>query len=191
MGEATLYGRLPATRTGPSGRCSRIQSDRRKSPVTIVRFGGALSRRNSARSRSISNAVTLAARAVSSRVSAPRPGPISKNTSPGAGAIARTTLATHAGSRKCCPNRLRAAPGGLAVTDVVPVFLLDLLDFLFAQPEVMPDLVDERFADCHHEIVVIFGRSFEGALEEEDPIGQNVAVAPRPVGERSALVEAE
>ena len=64
------------------------------------------------------------------------------------------------------------------VTDVVPVSFLDLLDFLFAQPEVVADLVDERLADGDDEIVVVFGGSFERSLEEEDAIGQRVAVVP-------------
>ena len=37
----------------------------------------------------------------------PGPGPISRNTSSGAGAMASTTLSAQTGSRKCCPKRLR------------------------------------------------------------------------------------
>ena len=50
-------------------------------------------------------ATTRAARAARGSVSAPRPGPISRKSSPGAGAITRTSLSTEAGRRKCWPSR--------------------------------------------------------------------------------------
>src|SRR5947208_2454256 len=146
IGEATLYGRLPATRSGCAGRFLSSQSDSRKSPSTTVRFGAALTRRAAARSRSISKAMTERAVVTSGSVSAARPGPISMNSSSGVGAIALTTFTTHAGSRKCWPNRLRA---------IIPILLFDLFDLLLAHPEVMADFVNERLADSDDEILIV------------------------------------
>src|SRR3954470_3435881 len=127
----------------------------RKSPSTTVRFGGPDVVRSAARSRSISNPITRAARAASGRVSAPRPGPISRNVSSACGAMARTTFSAQADSRKCWPNRFRAG-GRLAVVRIAPpVALFDLLDCLFAEPEVVAYFVDERLADRHHEVLLV------------------------------------
>src|SRR5439155_10037307 len=181
-GEETLYGRLPATRTGCAGRCFNSESDSRKSPSTTVRFGGAAARSDAARSRSISNAVTCLAASASGLVSAARPGPISMNSSSGFGAIAAMTFAIHAGSRKCWPNRLRA---------VIPVLLFDFFDLFLAHPEVVADLVNECFADGHHEVVVIVRVALERSLEEQNAIRQAVAVIPAPFGQRRAGIEPE
>src|SRR6185312_2536117 len=135
-----------------------------------------------ARSRSISKAVTERALAASGRVSAARPGPISMKSSSAAGAIAVTTFATHAGSRKCWPNRLRA---------IMPVLFFDFLDLLLAHAEVMADFVNERFADRDDEIVLVRRLPFVRSLEDQDPIRQAVAVVPAAFRQRRARIEAE
>src|SRR5690349_8994625 len=112
------------------------------------RFGIASRCNAAARSRSISIATTRPARAASGRVSAPRPGPISRKVSSFDGWMPSTTFATHAVSRKCCPKRLR----GLFIL-TTPVALFDLLDFLFAEAEVVTDLVYERLADHRPDVV--------------------------------------
>ena len=73
----------------------------------------------------------------------------------------------------------------------MPILLLNLLDFLLAQTEVVPDLVDQRFADCHDEVVLVFRLPFERPLEEQDAIRKSVAVVPRAFGQRRPLVEPE
>src|ERR1044071_5982305 len=108
----------------------------RKSPCTTATFDAESRRRT---------------RAASGRVSTPRPGPISTNSSSSRGSIARMTFATHAGSRKCWPKRRRARPSVLRIVvvqvvvgDAAPVLVLDLLNLLLAHPEVVADLVNER-----------------------------------------------
>ena len=61
--------------------------------------------------------------------------------------MAATTFATHAGSRKCWPKRLRATMPGDG--------LFDLLDLLLAHPEVVADLVNQRLADRDDEIFFV------------------------------------
>ena len=73
----------------------------------------------------------------------------------------------------------------------VPVLVLDVLDFLFAHPEVVPDFVDERLADRHDEVVFIFGFALVRTLEDEDAVGQRVALRPLAFRERNARVEPE
>ena len=72
-----------------------------------------------------------------------------------------------------------------------PVLLFDRLDLLFGHPEVVADLVDQRLADGHHDVVVVVAGVLDGPLVEHDAIGQRVAVVPAPLGQRRALVEAE
>ena len=71
-------------------------------------FGGSRGASAATMSRSISTAVRCATRGASRSVSAPGPGPISRNRSVGRGSIAATSLSAHAGSRKCWPNRFCA-----------------------------------------------------------------------------------
>src|SRR5438132_8550013 len=92
------------------------------------------------------------------------------------------SFATHAASRKCCPNRLRAF--------ATPVALLDLFDLLLAEPEVVPDLVNERFRDAVAHIVFGLAVFFDDVPEQRDAIRQRVAVAPRPLRQRRALIQA-
>src|SRR4051812_20870428 len=176
-----------------AARISRIVSavTSRKSPSTTVRFGGPDVLRSAARSRSISNPITRAARAASGRVSAPRPGPISRNVSSACGATARTTFSAQADSRKCWPNRFRAGARLPVIRVAPPIALLDLLDLLFAEPEVMADFMDQRLADRHHEVLLVVRGLLVGLLEQDDSIGQRVSVVPVPFGERRALVETE
>src|SRR5690242_19226879 len=115
--------------------------------------------------------MSRATRGASARVSAPRPGPISRNVSPASGATAATSLSTQACSRKCCPNLLRA---GLAT----PVLFFDGLDFFFAQPEVVPHFVNQRFADDRANLVLVLAVLLDRPLIDGDAIGQGVAVAP-------------
>ena len=72
-----------------------------------------------------------------------------------------------------------------------PVALFDVFEFLFGQAEVVADLVDERFADRHDDVVLALAGVLDGALVQDDAIGQRVAVVPRALGERRALVQAE
>ena len=91
--------------------------------------------------------------------------------------MAATSLATHAGSRKCCPNRLRALTSARLVLGVIglaaPVSLLDFLDLLFAHAEVVAELVDQRLADGDDDVVLVaVAVLFDRPLEERDAIGQ-------------------
>src|SRR5215471_10199757 len=171
----------------------------RKSPRITVTFGSASASSAAARSRSISYATMAPAAAASRRVSAPGPGPISTNTWSGFGSIARKTLSAHAGSRKCCPNCFLAR--GFTITVVVvlvvvrllaaPVLLLDLLDFFFAQAEVVADLVNQGLADADDEVVFVLGLAFVRALKDQHAVGKHVAVARRALGQRRPLIEPE
>src|SRR5262245_38690536 len=166
------------------------------------RFGIVSSSSAAARSRSTSTATTCPARVASGRVSAPRPGPISRKVSSGVGSIASTTLATHTGSRKCCPNRFRAlavrarlpafclapsrsflplppSPFRLVIILAAPVTLLDLLNLLFAQAEVVTYLVNQCFADDGAHVVVALAVFLDRLLKNGDAVRQGVAVAPR------------
>ena len=59
-----------------------------------------------------------------------------------------------------------------------PVPLLDLLDFLFAEPEVVADFVNEGLADGSANLVLGFVVCFDGTLEQRDAIGERIAVLP-------------
>src|SRR5262245_9532161 len=138
-----------------------------------------------ARSRSISTATTCLARLARGRVSAPRPGPISRKVSSGPGSIASTTLATHTGSRKCWPNRFR----GLLILLAAPVPLLDFLNLFFAQTEVVTHLMDQRLADDRAHVIVALAVFFDRLLKNGDAVREGVAVAPRALGQRCPLIE--
>ncbi len=73
----------------------------------------------------------------------------------------------------------------------MPVVVLDVCDLFLAETEVVADLVNQRFADLDDELVLVFGFALVRPLEDQDLIGQRVAVVPTPLGERDALVEAE
>src|SRR5262245_55012539 len=150
-----------------------------------------------ARSRSISTATTCPARFARGRVSAPRPGPISRNVSLGVGLIASMTLATHTGSRKCCPNRLRGLadltsgpPPRLLILLAAPVTLLDLLDLFFAQTEVMAHFVNQRFSDDGAHVSVVVAVLLDRLLKNRDAVRKGVAVGPRPLWQRRPLIQA-
>jgi hypothetical protein len=53
-----------------------------------------------------------------------------------------------------------------------PVSLLDFLDLFFAQPEVVADFMDQRFADHGANLVLVFAVLFNRLLEERDLIGR-------------------
>src|SRR5882672_3396141 len=152
-----------------------------------------------ARSRSISTATTRPARAASGRVSAPRPGPISRNVSSFVASSASMTFATHAASRKCWPKRLRGGgpdkvrpprPALLFVISLAaPIALLDLFDFFLAQAEVVTDFVNQRFADHRPGIVIVLAIFLDGFLKNRDAVWERVAVPPGPLGKGRALVE--
>src|SRR6516162_3061856 len=177
----------------------------RKSPVITVTFDGAAPASRLARSRSISTARMGAPVPASGNVSAPAPGPISTNTSPGSGWIAVATFCAHAGARKCWLNRLRGtcrAPRSLRLVRLVfvrffvllvviasPVALLDFFDLLFGETEIVPDFVDQRLANCDDDVVFVLARIFDRPLIQRDLVGQHVAVGPLPLGERRALIE--
>src|SRR5262245_43133946 len=149
--------------------------------VTLARVRPA---RAAPRSRSTSIANSAADRAASGSVIAPRPGPISINRSVGSGAMAATSLATHAASRKCWPNRLRAF--------TTPVALLDLHDLVLGHPEIVAELVNQRVADFHDDAVfVALTEVLDGLLIQRDPIGQGVAEGPAPLGQRRSLIQPE
>src|SRR5262245_51671667 len=161
----------------PAAVTSRIPSGvtARKSPSTTSTFDGRSRRSELARSRSISNATTRVAAAARSRVIAPRPGPISKNVWSRSGAIARTTFSAHARSRKCWPKRFLAGPWlrprSLLIVGM-PVLVLDRFDFLFAQAEVVTNLMNQRFADRDDQVVFVLRLAFVRTLEKDDAIGE-------------------
>ena len=125
----------------------------RKSPSTTVTFGGARSRAAPPPGRDRSRTpTTRRAAAASGRVSAPGPGPISRNVVRGCGAIARDHLVDPGRARGSAGRTASAPADGLGRSVVVvvvaaPVLLFDLLDLFLAQAEVVADLVDERLAD--------------------------------------------
>src|SRR6185436_790532 len=114
--------------------------------MTTETFGSAAPSRSAARSRSISIASSRRTCAASGRVMAPLPGPISRIESSGAAATAVTSLPTHAASRKCCANRLRALIAVVLVELFLTPDLFDDVDLLFGHAEVVPQLVNERLA---------------------------------------------
>ena len=123
-------------------------------------------------------------------------------TSFGSAPTASISLATQAGSRKCWPYRFRGRgrdgpvaafrPAARCVALLVlvqcaralaaPISLFDLLDFLFAEPEVMPDFVDQRLADDRADVVLVVAVLFDRLLKERDAIGQVVAERPAALG---------
>src|SRR5687768_13258216 len=148
---------------------------------------------SAARSRSISTAMMRATRGASARVSAPRPGPISRKVSSGAGATAAISLSTQACSRKCCPKRFR---GRLPIVVFVggdrlatPVLLFDFLDFFLAEPKVVSDFVDQRLADDGANLVLVFAVFLDGTLEQRDAVGQGKGDIRRALGQWGSLIE--
>src|SRR5262245_50093321 len=71
-----------------------------------------------------------------------------------------------------------------------PVALFDLFDLLLAHPEVVADLVNERLPDNGTDFVFVLAVLFNGLLEERDAIGKLIAVLPRALGQRRALIQA-
>src|SRR5206468_7351467 len=127
---------------------------------------------------------TALARPASGNVSAPRPDPISINVSSPCGSIARMTLSTHAGSRKCWPKRFLAWCVVVFATLAPPVPLLDSFDLFLAQSEIVADLVDQGFGDGRHQVVFVRGLALVRALKQQDAIGQGIAESPRALGQR-------
>ena len=85
---------------------------------------------------------------------APRPGPISRMTSAACGPTTRAPCAAQIARGSAGRTVLRARASAALrlcvlcfLSVLVPVSLLDLLDLLFAHPEVVADLVDECLAD--------------------------------------------
>src|SRR5688572_9367528 len=71
-----------------------------------------------------------------------------------------------------------------------PVALLNLLDFLFAHPEVVTDLVNERLADDGaHLVLVTVAVLLDRLLEDGDAIGKAVAERPGTLRQRHTLIE--
>jgi hypothetical protein len=112
--------------------------------------------------------------------------------------MAFTTLRAHGAARKCWANRLRGRCARVPVRVFVdlqplaaPVALLDVLDLVFRQAEVVPDLVNQRFRNRDDHIVAIARGVFDRALKERDLVRQRVAVRPLSLGERRAFVQAQ
>ena len=103
---------------------------------------------------------------------------------------------------KCAEAKGRRCPSLLAPTELVPVPslvvligaervtppvpLLDLLDFLFAEPEVVADFVYEGLADGSANLVLGFVVFFDGTLEQRDAIGERIAVLPGAFRQRNS-----
>ena len=106
---------------------------------------------------------------------------------------------------ECVRAKTRRCPSLLAPTELVPapslvvligaervtppVPLLDLLDFLFAEPEVVADFVNEGLADGSANLVLGFVVCFDGTLEQRDAIGERIAVLPGAFRQRNSLVQ--
>ena len=172
--EAPRRLRAPADVSGRPLRLRARSARERHRPQDVARHDSDVGRRASARSatrsRSISTARIGAPVAASGSVSAP----------------VRAQFQEHVARRR--PNRghdlrrprrreeVLAEPlsGPMAATVVgsasrvvrlvivvriaPPVSLLDVLDLLFGQPEVVPDLVDERLADRDDHVVFVVAR---------------------------------
>src|SRR5262245_59272265 len=194
---------MGASAAKPAGRCGwsppryGTTSRWRMSPVRMVTFGGTCVVSAAARSRSISTARIGAPVRASGSVSAPRPGPTSRKTSPGAGLMPARTFSAHLDARKCCPKRRRLRGGLFRVAcrrliDIaVPVALLDFLDFFLRQAEVVADLVNEGLADRDDQVVLVRARVLNRPLEERDLVGEAVAIGPLALGDWRALVESQ
>src|SRR4029453_3283389 len=110
------------------------------------------------------------------------------------GSMARRSLSAQAGSRKCWPNFFLARVFTVTVVVVVlaaPVLLFDLLDLVFAEAEVVADLVNQRLADAHDKILFVVCLAFVRTLKDQHAIGKHVAVARAALGQRCALIESE
>src|ERR1044071_4730118 len=104
------------------------------------------------------------------------------------------TFVTQAGSRKCWPKRFRGLAdlirsALLFLVFATPVALLDFFDLLFAQAEVVPNLVNQRLCDRIADVIIGLAVFLDNRLEQRDAIRERVAVAPRPFGQRRALIE--
>ena len=140
--------------------------------------------------------------AASGSVMAPVPGPISRNASPRLGPDGLDDPGRPGGRQKMLSESLARPARGPSFAALSRHRLriassprqysfLDRFDLLFGQPEVVPDLVDQRLADRHDDIVFIFGSRPRSGVEERDLVGQRVAMRPLAFGERCAFVEAE
>ena len=130
-------------------------------------------------------------------VIAPRPGPISRTARRASRRRPPRAWRPTPASRKCCANRLRGSHRRRprrrsSSARRASSALRSSIDLLFAHPEVVAELVDQRFADRDDDLVfVAVAVLLDRALEQRDAVGQLVAVIPAPLGERRALVEAE
>jgi hypothetical protein len=50
-------------------------------------------------------------------------------------------------------------------------------------------LVNQRLANRHHNVILIVACVLDGHLKKRDLVGQRVAVGPLPLGQRRALIE--
>ena len=66
-----------------------------------------------------------------------------------------------------------------------------MLDFLFAQTEVVTEFMDDRFRHAIANIFVPIARVFDRTLENGDAIGKGIAVCGLALCERRALIEPE
>jgi hypothetical protein len=150
-----------------------------------------------ARSRSISTATTCPARAARGRVSAPRPGPISRKVSSSVGGRSRRRPWRPRRVRgSAAPNRFRglgdltrSAPRLLIIL-AAPVTFLDFLNLLFAQPEVVTDFMNQRFSDDRTDVIIVLAVLLDRLLKNRDAVRKGVAVGPRTLGQRRSLIEA-
>ena len=112
-------------------------------------------------------------------VSAPRPGPISRNVSSAVGRERRAISLRDPGRLEEVLAESLPRPretGPIAVLDpsssvrperfAAPVALLDLLDLLLAQAEVVADLVNQRLADHGAHLVLVLAVLFDRSLED-------------------------
>src|SRR5262249_7316151 len=70
-----------------------------------------------------------------------------------------------------------------------PVALFDFLNLLLTEPEVMPDLVNQRLADHGTHFVVVLAVLLDRPLINRDAVRQRVAPAPRTLRQRRALIQ--
>src|SRR5262249_4817778 len=102
----------------------------------------------------------------------------------------KPTLVPENAGRSACEEVSTIGPARSSPL-LAPVSLFDLLDFLFAQSEVVSDLMDERFSYGANEVLVVPGLALMRALKEQDPVRQGIAVLPAAFGEWGSLIQTE
>ena len=96
--------------------------------------------------------------------------------------MAPTSLSAQAASRKCWPSRFFARGRGSGILDrlAAPVLLLDLLDLLFAQPEVVADLVNQGRPDLRAQLAATVRAAVDNLINNNESFRRDFLDGRRP-----------